>query len=59
DETCYPAKADENGVITFAGEKQNYHVQVVKTPKGYSADKDFELQTGEEYGEWILVLHKD
>ena len=58
-ETCYPAKADENGVITFTGEKQNYHVQVVKTPERTRADKDFELQTGEEYGEWILVLHRE
>ena len=28
---------DANGVVTFSGEKKNYHVQVNAVPAGYSA----------------------
>ena len=59
DLVCSAAISDENGLITFTGEPEDYHVQVLKVPEGYSFDRDFELQTGSGYGEWILLLHRD
>ena len=59
DEACTMQQSDENGVITFDGEKANYHVQILKVPEGYSFDKDFELYTGENYGEWVLHVGND
>ena len=59
DVMCMPAASDENGLITFTGEKKNYHVQVVRAPEGYSFDPEYELQTGAGYGEWVLVVRKN
>ena len=53
------AASNENRLITFTGEKENYHVQVVRAPEGYSFDPEYELQTGAGYGEWILVVRKN
>ncbi len=36
DTTCTVSVSDENGVIAFTGEKQNYHLQVIQVPEGYS-----------------------
>ena len=59
DAACTMQQSDENGVITFDGEKANYHVQILKAPEGYSFDKNFELYTGEAYGEWVLHVGND
>ncbi len=59
DAACVPAEADENGVITFAGAPDTYHVRLVDLPDGYSCDESFELATGPEYGEWIVRVRKD
>ena len=59
DDTCQIAKADENGVITFEGEPNVYHVQVVKVPEGYSFDKDLEAYTGETPGEMTIEITRD
>ncbi len=59
DSTCVPRKADENGVITFDGAPDVYHVQLLKVPEGYSFDEGFEMYTGDTYGEWILRIRKD
>lgn len=57
-EACTMAAGDENGVITFDGEKADYHVQVLKVPDGYSVDPEFEMQTGNNR-EWIVIVRKD
>lgn len=59
DTACVPAEADENGLITFDGAPDKYHVQLIDLPEGYSSDEDFEMYTGTEYGEWVLRVKKD
>ena len=59
DAACQAETSDENGVVTFTGEPADYHVQVLRVPKGYSFDPDFELRTGTAFGEWNLVIRKD
>ena len=59
DVACQAETSDENGVVTFTGEPADYHVQVLRVPKGYSFDPDFELRTGTAFGEWNLVIRKD
>ena len=59
DAACTMQQSDENGLITFDGAQENYHVQILKVPEGYSFDKDFELYTGDTYGEWVLHVGND
>lgn len=59
DATCTPAMSDENGVITFAGEPDVYHLQVLKAPEGYSFDASFEAYTEAEYGAMTVEIVKD
>ena len=59
DTACTMLVSDENGLITFDGEPDAYHVQILKAPDGYSFDSAFELYTDRVYGEWILRIRKD
>ena len=59
DTTCVLLQADENGIISFDGAPDAYHVQLLKIPDGYSFDADFELTIGDAYAEWILCIWKD
>ena len=59
DTACVPAEADENGLITFDGAPDKYHLQLIDLPEGYSSDEDFEMYTGAEYSEWVLRVKKD
>ena len=59
DLACRPAQADPSGVIAFAAEPDVYHVQVLRAPKGYGFDPDFELLTGTAYAAWQLRIQKD
>ena len=59
DTACVPSEADENGLITFDGAPDRYHVQLIDLPEGYSSDEDFEMYTEAEYGEWVLRVKKD
>ncbi len=59
DTACTMFTSDENGLITFDGEPDEYHVQILMVPEGYSFDSAFELYTGRVYGEWILRIRKD
>ena len=59
DTTCTMAKADDDGIITFDGEPDVYHVELLKLPEGYSSDPDFELYTPGSYGEWMLRISAD
>ena len=59
DAACTMAQGGEDGVITFDGAPENYHVQILKVPEGYSFDQAFELYTGETFGEWVLHVAND
>ena len=59
DTACVPSEADENGLITFDGAPDRYHMQLIDLPEGYSSDEDFEMYTEAEYGEWVLRVKKD
>ena len=59
DLACTMVIADENGTVTFNGEPADYHVQVLKVPEGYSYDPEFEMQTGNEFGEWFVTVKRN
>ena len=59
DQACTPSESDEKGLITFEGEPQKYHVQIIDVPEGYSYDEDFEMYTTPAYGEWTLRIKKN
>ena len=59
DTLCSMMQADEAGVITFAGEPDVYHVQLLRVPAGYSYDPGLEIYVGRDYGEWLLHIRKD
>ena len=58
DTACVLRQADENGIVTFDGAPDVYHVQLLKVPSGYSFDAGFEMTTA-AYGEWVLRIRKD
>lgn len=43
-------------MIDFDEARDAYHIQLLKVPKGYSFDPDFELNLDHGYGEWLLCL---
>ena len=59
DLTCTPCISDANGIAAFDGARDNYHVQLMKVPDGYDFDKDFDMYTGADYGEWAVRVRKD
>lgn len=59
DETCQPVQSDENGVITFEGEPNAYHLQILTVPEGYSFDADFEAYIGPEPGALTIEVTRD
>lgn len=59
DMACVPAKADEQGVITFTGAPDRYHLQLLRVPEGCGFDRDFEMYTGTSCGEWQLRIRRD
>ncbi|MBP5729244.1 MAG: TlpA family protein disulfide reductase [Clostridia bacterium] len=59
DAACTLQIADENGLVRFSAPVENYHVQLLKVPEGYSFDPGFELFTGDAFGEWNILVHKD
>ena len=59
DTACFMQVSDENGVIAFDGQPDVYHLQILRTPDGYSFDEGFSLYTDSAYGEWALRVKKD
>ena len=59
DTACVMTQSDASGTITFEGETDAYHVQLLKAPEGYSFDAGYEMYTPREYGEWRLSIRKD
>ena len=54
DATCDLRTSDENGIISFAGRPESYHLQILTVPEGFSFDADFEA-TCDGSGEWAIV----
>ncbi len=59
DTACVMRQSDENGMISFDGAPDVYHVEIVDVPEGYGWDEDFELYTEPVYSEWVLRIRKD
>ena len=59
DAACTMLISDESGLIAFSSPVENYHIQLLKAPEGYSFDPDFELYTGSTFGEWDILVRKD
>ena len=59
DTACRMAEGDENGIIIFDGVSDEYHLQIVDVPEGYSFDDGFEMYTDSTYGNWVLCIQKD
>ena len=59
DVSCVPKESDEDGLITFTGAPDAYHVTIVDAPDGYSWDEDYGMYTPREYGEWVLRVKKE
>ncbi|MBR2570860.1 MAG: redoxin domain-containing protein [Clostridia bacterium] len=54
DTVCQPAVTNENGVICFTGPLDNYHLQVLQVPEGYTFDESFDAYVSEESG-WVGI----
>ncbi|MBR6706593.1 MAG: redoxin domain-containing protein [Clostridia bacterium] len=59
DSTCTPCVSDSSGIAAFDGAPENYHVQLMKVPEGYSFDEGFDMYTGDAYGEWVVRIRKN
>lgn len=59
DTACTMLQSGEDGVITFDGAPDTYHVQLLRAPKGCRFDPDFQLWIGPEAGQWQLQIHRD
>lgn len=56
---CSTMVSDEKGIISVGGAPEDYHVQLLKAPEGYSFDQGFEMHTGTAFGEWVVLIRKD
>ena len=56
DTTCQTFTSDEDGIISFAGPLQTYHVQLLKAPDGYAPDADSADIECSGDGEWAVVM---
>ncbi len=58
DEQCFIAAADENGVASYTGEPQKYHLQILTVPEGYTYDNSKEIYFDIQGTPITVVLHK-
>ena len=59
DTACTMLQTDADGVITFDGARDAYHLSPLKVPEGYSFDASDDFYIGPDYGEWCLRIKKD
>ena len=59
DESCVMCESDENGIISFRGAPDNYHVQLVDVPDGWIADGSSDFYTGYALTQWVLKLGRE
>ena len=53
DTVCQFFTSDENGIITFVGAPERYHLQILNAPEGYSYDADLEQEC--DGSDWAIV----
>lgn len=58
DKSCNMAEGNADGIITFSGEPQAYHVQILGVPDGYSFDKEAEIYTDAQPGNTTITVTK-
>ena len=59
DDTCVLTTSDEEGIIRFEGAPEEYHLQFVAVPEGYTYDPEFECYTEAWGGELTLTIEKE
>lgn len=59
DTACTPVEGDDNGVVTFDGAPDTYHLQILELPEGYSFDEDFEAYTEPFYSAMTITVNRD
>lgn len=59
DDACTPAQSDGDGVITFEGAPQAYHLQILTLPEGYRFDAEDDLYTEPTYSAMTLEVTRD
>lgn len=55
---CVPVDTDDNGVATFHGAPNRYHIQVVDAPDEYDYPDESDVYIGPESGEVTLTITK-
>lgn len=59
DETCEPRQTDDDGVITYVGAPQVYHLQLLTAPEGYALGEQTELYTEAQSGEYTFEVTRN
>ena len=59
DTTCRPVFSGSDGYAVYTGEPYNYHMQIIKVPKGYSFDRNAEYYTERKSSEYTLTVTKN
>lgn len=59
DTTCSMAEGDADGVLTFRGAPQAYHISLLGVPEGYSFDADAQFYTEAEPGMTTITITKN
>ena len=59
DTTCRPVFTSADGSAVYTDVPYNYHMQIIKAPKGYSFDRYAEYYTERTSGDYVLYVTKD
>lgn len=59
DTTCRPVFTGSDGYAVYTDAPYNYHMQIIKVPKGYSYDRYSDYFTSEESGEYELRVTRN
>ena len=59
DSGCVPVETDENGVATYNGAPDRYHIKVVDAPDAYDYPDDTDVYIGPEAGSATLTITKE
>ena len=56
---CRLETTNENGMVYFDVPKDVYHIEIVHLPDGYSMEEGLEKYTEAEFGDYVVMVHKD
>ena len=59
DTACSTVVSDENGLAVFEGAPDEYHLQVLKVPEGYSYDTNHEFSAGRNGGSVTIEVTRE